>query len=183
MKQKTAKNLPREVIEYTQLASNLGVLCIAGSYKGVRAILPGAGLSELRHRFPSAEFVPAGSVFQAMAQHAVAEINQPGSVPTTPLDVRGTDFQQRVWQALRGIPIGTTVSYSQVAAQLGLARAVRAVASACAANLHAVLIPCHRVLRTDGALSGYRWGVEMKRALLVREKAILPTHPTASKAG
>ena len=86
-----------------------------------------------------------------------------------PLDVRGTAFQQRVWQALREIPAGTTASYAEIAARIGAPSAVRAVAQACAANALAVAIPCHRVVRTDGALSGYRWGVERKRALLERE--------------
>jgi AraC family transcriptional regulator, regulatory protein of adaptative response / methylated-DNA-[protein]-cysteine methyltransferase len=88
-----------------------------------------------------------------------------------PLDVRGTAFQQRVWQALREIPTGLTVSYEEIARRIGSPKAVRAVASACAANAIAVAIPCHRVVRNDGALSGYRWGVERKRALLAREGA------------
>jgi AraC family transcriptional regulator of adaptative response/methylated-DNA-[protein]-cysteine methyltransferase len=89
-----------------------------------------------------------------------------------PLDVRGTAFQQRVWQALRGIPPGTTASYTDIAERLGTPRAVRAVAQACASNTLAVAIPCHRVVRKDGALAGYRWGVERKRALLEREAVL-----------
>jgi AraC family transcriptional regulator of adaptative response/methylated-DNA-[protein]-cysteine methyltransferase len=95
----------------------------------------------------------------------------PGLGLDLPLDVRGTAFQQRVWQALREIPAGRTVSYSGIARRIGAPEAVRAVARACGANALAVAIPCHRVVRTDGALSGYRWGVERKRALLAREAA------------
>jgi AraC family transcriptional regulator, regulatory protein of adaptative response / methylated-DNA-[protein]-cysteine methyltransferase len=99
----------------------------------------------------------------------VGFVEAPGLGLELPLDVRGTAFQQRVWQALRKIPVGSTVSYASIAKQIGAPSAVRAVARACAANVLAVAIPCHRVVRNDGALSGYRWGVERKRALLDRE--------------
>ena len=101
----------------------------------------------------------------------VGLVEQPRLGHDLPLDVRGTAFQQRVWQALRDIPAGQTASYAEVAAKIGKPAAVRAVAQACAANSLAVAIPCHRVVRSDGALSGYRWGVERKRALLDREAA------------
>ena len=91
-----------------------------------------------------------------------------------PLDIRGTVFQQRVWQALRRIPVGTTASYAQIAADIGLPRAVRAVAGACAANKLALAIPCHRVVRSDASLSGYRWGIERKRVLIDAESAVTP---------
>jgi AraC family transcriptional regulator of adaptative response/methylated-DNA-[protein]-cysteine methyltransferase len=98
-------------------------------------------------------------------------VESPGLGLDLPLDIRGTAFQQRVWQALRNIPAGTRASYGQIAAQIGQPSAVRAVAGACAANALAIAIPCHRVVRNDGALSGYRWGVERKQALLEREAA------------
>jgi O-6-methylguanine DNA methyltransferase len=101
----------------------------------------------------------------------VGSVENPSAGFDLPLDVRGTAFQQRVWQALREIPAGTTASYADIAERLGAPKAIRAVAGACAANDIAVAIPCHRVVRNDGALSGYRWGVERKRALLDREAA------------
>ncbi len=99
----------------------------------------------------------------------VGLVEAPASGPDLPLDIRGTAFQRRVWQALREVPAGSTASYAAIAARVGAPGAVRAVAGACAANPLAVAIPCHRVVRQDGALSGYRWGVERKRALLDRE--------------
>jgi len=103
------------------------------------------------------------------ADRIVQYIERPSTPLDVPLDLRGTDFQRRVWSALCGIPAGSTASYTQVARQIGAPLAVRAVAGACAANLIAVAIPCHRVVRRDGGLSGYRWGVHHKRALLARE--------------
>jgi AraC family transcriptional regulator, regulatory protein of adaptative response / methylated-DNA-[protein]-cysteine methyltransferase len=101
----------------------------------------------------------------------VAFVEAPSIGLTLPLDVRGTAFQRRVWQALREIPAGTTTTYARIAQRIGAPRAVRAVAQACASNAIAVAIPCHRVVRANGALSGYRWGVRRKRALLDREAA------------
>ena len=128
-------------------------------------------MRELQDRFPRAELVGGDAGFEHLVAQVVALVEQPGVGHDLPLDVRGTAFQQRVWQALRRIPPGQTVSYADIAARIGSPKAVRAVAQACAANTLAVAIPCHRVVRSDGALSGYRWGVARKRALLEREGA------------
>ena len=112
----------------------------------------------------------------------MAFVEAPGLGLNLPLDVRGTAFQQRVWQALQAIPVGQTASYAEVAQRIGSPTAVRAVAQACAANALAVAIPCHRVVKSDGALSGYRWGVERKRALLTRESAADPAPQPVEKA-
>ncbi|MBV9082799.1 MAG: methylated-DNA--[protein]-cysteine S-methyltransferase, partial [Acidobacteriaceae bacterium] len=118
-----------------------------------------------------AHLIGADSDYEAVIARIVGLIETPGTSLTLPLDVRGTAFQQRVWQALQKIPAGETVSYSEVARRIGSPGAVRAVASACAANRLAVAIPCHRVVRNDGSVSGYAWGIERKRLLLDREQA------------
>jgi AraC family transcriptional regulator of adaptative response/methylated-DNA-[protein]-cysteine methyltransferase len=110
--------------------------------------------------------------FERLVAEVVGLVEAPAQRLDLPLDVCGTAFQQRVWQALRAIPSGSTASYADIAERIGQPKAVRAIAQACAANPVAVAIPCHRVVRTDGALSGYRWGVERKRALLDREKRL-----------
>jgi AraC family transcriptional regulator, regulatory protein of adaptative response / methylated-DNA-[protein]-cysteine methyltransferase len=126
-------------------------------------------LRELQDRFPKAEMIGGDRDFEQLVAKVVGFIEQPTRSVDLPLDIRGTAFQQRVWAALARIPAGKTLSYSELARRVGMPSAVRAVASACAANKLAVAIPCHRVLRNDGALSGYRWGVARKRALLDRE--------------
>lgn len=113
--------------------------------------------------FPAADNAPADLMFQQHVREVIASLNQRDTPLTLPLDIRGTAFQQQVWQALRTIPCGETVSYQQLANAIGKPKAVRAVASACAANKLAIIIPCHRVVRGDGTLSGYRWGVSRKR--------------------
>ena len=123
----------------------------------------------LRRRFPRAEVVADDGTIREWVQEAVRAVEQPAAAADLPLDVAGTAFQQRVWEALRTIPAGTTASYAEIAARIGTPAAVRAVARACGANALAVAIPCHRVVRADGALSGYRWGIDRKRALLARE--------------
>jgi AraC family transcriptional regulator, regulatory protein of adaptative response / methylated-DNA-[protein]-cysteine methyltransferase len=154
---------------------SLGSILVAATGKGVCAILfgddPGALVRDLQDRFPKAHLIGADDEFERLMATVVGFVEAPARGLDLPLDVRGTAFQQRVWQALRKIPRGSTVTYAEIAASLGQPKAVRAVAQACAANAIAVAIPCHRVVRTDGALSGYRWGVERKRALLDREKA------------
>jgi AraC family transcriptional regulator of adaptative response/methylated-DNA-[protein]-cysteine methyltransferase len=154
---------------------SLGAILVAATEKGVCAITLGADpealLRELQDRFPKADLVGGDADFERLVAEVVGLVERPARPVDLPLDIRGTAFQQRVWQALRGIPPGTTASYAEIAARIGDPRAVRAVARACAANEIAVAIPCHRVVRTDGALSGYRWGVERKRALLAREAA------------
>ena len=120
--------------------------------------------------FIGGEAVTGGDAgFEQLVAQVVGMIEQPNLGIDLPLDVRGTAFQQRVWQALRQIPVGETASYAQIAHRIGSPKSVRAVAQACASNTLALAIPCHRVVRSDGALSGYRWGVERKRALLLRE--------------
>lgn len=154
---------------------SLGSILVAATDKGVCAILlgddPDALVRDLQDRFDKAELIGGDAGFEALVARVVGFVEQPRLGLDLPLDVRGTAFQQRVWQALREIPAGETASYATVAAKIGRPAAVRAVAQACAANALAVAIPCHRVVRNDGALSGYRWGVERKRALLDREAA------------
>lgn len=152
---------------------SLGAILVAASARGVCAILldddPNALVRDLQDRFPNAQLIGGDAGFEKLVAKVVGFVEAPGIGLDLPLDVRGTAFQQRVWQALTEIPAGSTVSYAQVAEHIGAPKAVRAVAQACAANALAVAIPCHRVVRNDGALSGYRWGVERKRALLERE--------------
>jgi AraC family transcriptional regulator of adaptative response/methylated-DNA-[protein]-cysteine methyltransferase len=152
---------------------SLGSVLVAATSLGVCAILLGDDPDELAHvlerRFPSAKLVGADGDFERLVGTVVALVEEPRLGTKLPLDIRGTAFQQRVWRALRDVPAGTTASYSAVARAIGAPKSGRAVALACAANPLAVAIPCHRVVRTDGSLSGYRWGVERKRALLDRE--------------
>ena len=152
---------------------SLGSILVAASQRGVCAVLlgddPDALARDLQDKFPRAHLIGGDKAFEQIVAKVVGFVEAPGVGLDLPLDVRGTAFQQRVWQALRKIPVGTTASYSDIAKQIGSPSAVRAVAQACAANMLAVAIPCHRVVRNDGALSGYRWGVERKRALLDRE--------------
>jgi AraC family transcriptional regulator of adaptative response/methylated-DNA-[protein]-cysteine methyltransferase len=153
---------------------SLGAILVAASDKGIAAILlgddPEALVRDLEERFPKSELIGGDQKFEDVVARTIALIEAPGSAFDLPLDVRGTAFQHRVWQALREIPVGSTLSYSELAERIGLPKAVRAVAAACAANRIAVAIPCHRVVRNDGGLSGYRWGVERKRKLLAREQ-------------
>ena len=152
---------------------SLGSILVAASERGVCAISlgdePDGLVRELQDRYPRATLRGGDAEFEQWVAQVVGFVEAPGLGLDLPLDVRGTAFQQRVWQALRQVPPGTTVSYSDIAKRIGAPRSVRAVAQACAANALAVAIPCHRVVRRDGGLSGYRWGVERKRALLERE--------------
>lgn len=126
-------------------------------------------MQDLQDKFPNAELIGGDAQYEALMAQVVGLIEAPENGLALPLDIRGTAFQQRVWQALQAIPVGETVSYADIARRIGAPKAVRAVAGACAANVLAVAIPCHRVVRNDGALSGYRWGVERKKALLEKE--------------
>jgi AraC family transcriptional regulator of adaptative response/methylated-DNA-[protein]-cysteine methyltransferase len=126
-------------------------------------------LDELKAQFPRARLIGGDQAFERLASGVIAFVDNPRAGLDLPLDIQGTAFQHRVWDALRRIPVGTTASYAEIAAAIGAPKAIRAVASACAANRIAVAIPCHRVVRSGGALSGYRWGVERKRALLAKE--------------
>ncbi len=155
--------------------ASLGAVLVAATNRGVCAIMlgddPDLLVRQLQDRFPRAELRGGDAAFERMVARVVGLVEAPGERLDLPLDIRGTAFQQRVWQALCAIPPGKTMSYAEIARAIGRPKAVRAVAQACAANPLAVAIPCHRVVRTDGDLSGYRWGVERKRALLDREAA------------
>jgi AraC family transcriptional regulator, regulatory protein of adaptative response / methylated-DNA-[protein]-cysteine methyltransferase len=162
-----------EEIKFAVGQTSLGAILVASSRKGVAAILLGNDPDELvrklQDRFPKAHLIGADREYEALIARIVGFIEAPRIGLDLPLDVRGTAFQQRVWQALREIPVGETICYAEVARRIGSPQAARAVAAACAANNLAVAIPCHRVIRNDGSLSGYAWGVERKRALLDRE--------------
>ena len=161
------------VIRFAIGQCTLGAILVAASELGVCAILigddPAALARNLQDRFPKADLIGSDTAFEQLVAKVVGFVEMPKLGLDLPLDIRGTAFQQRVWQALRAIPAGSTVSYTEIARRIGSPRAVRAVAGACAANALAVAIPCHRVVRNVGDLSGYRWGVERKRALLERE--------------
>lgn len=152
---------------------SLGSILVAQSDRGICAILlgddPNALVRDLQDKFPRANLIGGDEGFEQLMARVVGFVEAPALGLDLPLDVRGTAFQQRVWQALREIPVGSTASYTDIAKRIGSPNAVRAVVQACAANALAVAIPCHRVVRHDGALSGYRWGVERKRVLLERE--------------
>jgi AraC family transcriptional regulator of adaptative response/methylated-DNA-[protein]-cysteine methyltransferase len=155
--------------------TSLGAILVAATDKGVCAITlgddPEALVRDLEDRFPKAELIGADAGFEATVAAAINLVERPASGWSLPLDIRGAAFQQKVWQALRAIPAGETRSYAEVAKAINAEGAHRAVAKACSENAIAVAVPCHRVVRKDGALSGYRWGVERKAALLAREGA------------
>jgi AraC family transcriptional regulator of adaptative response/methylated-DNA-[protein]-cysteine methyltransferase len=164
-----------ESLRFAVGQSSLGAILVASSAKGVAAILlgedPDGLVRDLQRRFPKAELIGADANYEDLVARVVGLIEAPGVGLDLPLDVRGTSFQQRVWQALREIPAGATTTYAEIAKKIGSPQSTRAVAGACAANNLAVAIPCHRVIRLDGSLSGYHWGVERKRTLLRRESA------------
>ncbi|VWX54953.1 bifunctional DNA-binding transcriptional regulator/O6-methylguanine-DNA methyltransferase Ada [Novosphingobium sp. 9U] len=165
----------KEDIRFAIGETSLGSILVASSAKGIAAILLGDDPEELarnlQDRFPNATLIGADTAYEEVVSKVVGFVETPTISLDLPLDVRGTAFQQRVWQALRDIPVGTTISYAAIAERVGAPSATRAVAGACAANKLALAIPCHRVVRNDGALSGYAWGVERKRAILERERA------------
>lgn len=160
-------------IDFAVGQSSLGCLLVAQTNKGVCAILLGddskALVRDLRNRFPRAVVTEGGTDVERLLGKVARFIEAPGKGLDLALDVHGTAFQQRVWEALTRIPAGTTVSYTDIARRIGAPKSVRAVAQACGANSIALAIPCHRVVRNDGDLSGYRWGVGRKRTLLERE--------------
>ena len=164
-----------ESIRFAVGECSLGRILVAVSAKGVCAIAlggdPDALVKDLRKRFPKAHLSGGGAGLARWVAKAVGLVEAPQADPGLPLDARGTAFQQRVWKALQEIPAGSTASYAEVARRIGRPKAVRAVAQACGANPLAVAVPCHRVLRSDGARSGYRWGVKRKRLLLEQECA------------
>jgi len=161
-------------IRFAIAECSLGSILVASSEKGVCAILmdddPEVLVRDLQDQFPKANLIGGDAKYEKLVAKVVAFIEAPGIGLNLPLDIRGTAFQQRVWKELQRIPSGQTVSYSEVANRIGLPKSTRAVAQACGSNVLAVVIPCHRVLRNNGDISGYRWGVDRKRTLLVREK-------------
>lgn len=152
---------------------SLGSILVAKSERGICAIFlgddPEVLIRDLQDQFPQARLIGGDGAFEKLVSRVVGFVEAPGADLNLPLDIRGTAFQRRVWQALRRVPAGSTASYTDIARRIGSQNSVRAVAQACGANVLAVAIPCHRVVRNDGALSGYRWGVDRKRALLERE--------------
>lgn len=157
--------------------TTLGSLLVAQSERGICAITlgddPQVLLNELQENFPNANLIGGDKIYEDTVAKVIGFIESPTPTFNLPLDIRGTVFQQKVWQALQAIKPGETLSYSQLAERIGVPKAVRAVASACARNIIAVAIPCHRIVRNNGDLSGYRWGVERKRALLAIERSLL----------
>jgi AraC family transcriptional regulator of adaptative response/methylated-DNA-[protein]-cysteine methyltransferase len=170
-----------ETIRYAVAECYLGHVLVAATARGICVIDLGDSAADLRARllarFPKAELVPNDTGFAACITQVVTFLEAPQAGLPLPLDIQGTAFQQRVWQALRAIPPGTTTTYAELASRIGSPRAVRAAACACAQNPLAVAVPCHRVLGANGDLRGYRWGPERKRALLEREA--LPSHGNA----
>lgn len=165
----------RDELRFALGQTSLGTLLVASSSIGVAAILLGddrdALVRELKDRFPTSRVVDANRGDESLVAKVAGYVEAPAGQWNLPFDLRGTAFQRRVWQALQAIPIGEKATYSEVARRIGQPKATRAVAGACAANNIAVAIPCHRVVRTDGSLSGYAWGTGRKRALLEREAA------------
>ena len=153
---------------------SLGSILVAQSEKGLCSIQmgedPQALVEAFQYRFPAAELIGGDAEFEHIVAQVIGLVEQPSQGLDLPLDIRGTAFQRRVWAALQSIPPGRTVSYTEVAQMIGAPTSARAVAQACGANKLAVAIPCHRAVRSDGGLSGYRWGVERKQALLARER-------------
>jgi AraC family transcriptional regulator, regulatory protein of adaptative response / methylated-DNA-[protein]-cysteine methyltransferase len=162
-----------EEIKFAVGQTSLGAIVVASTKTGVAAILLGDDPDELvrnlQDRFPKAHFIGADRDYETLVAQVVGFVEAPRIGLKLPLDVRGTAFQERVWKALRQVPVGKTVSYTEIARRIGAPKSVRAVAGACAANKLAVAIPCHRVVRNDGSLSGYAWGIDRKRALIDRE--------------
>ncbi len=167
-----------EVIRFAIGNTSLGEALVACTPKGVCAVLLGDDADQLirllEERFPRARLVPGDADLDERVGRVLDLVERPAAVPDLPLDLRGTAFQRRVWDALRRIPSGSITTYTDLARSIGAPTAARAVATACAANAIAIAVPCHRVVRKDGSLSGYRWGVERKRALLERERARVP---------
>lgn len=159
-------------IRWAVVDTSLGAMLVAATDKGVCRLSFGEGRAALEARFPHAELVEGGAAFADLLSAVIAAVEAPGDFAHIPLDVKGTAFQEAVWRELRRIPAGETRSYAQLAAAAGNPKAMRAAGSANGANNVAVLIPCHRVIRTDGSLGGYAYGLEIKRALLTREGAL-----------
>lgn len=162
------------LIEFATTQTDFAAILIARSHKGVCTILlgdsPAQLYADLQQRLPQAQLLEQEHSLAPLLKKITDFLDKPLTPLDFTLDIQGSDFQQSVWTVLRSIPVGQTLSYSEVAERLGKPKAVRAVANACAANPLALVIPCHRILRADGGISGYRWGVERKRALLAKEQ-------------
>jgi len=173
-----------ETIRFVTVVTPLGWALVAATPRGICMTALGDDrdslAAALQERFPRAELVPEDAGLRQWADRIVRFITAPERNLDLPLDIRGTAFQARVWRALRKIPLGKTASYTEIAAALGQPKAVRAVAQACAANKLALIVPCHRVIRSDGELGGYRWGLERKRELLSRERAAMAPDEAAA---
>ncbi|MEO9601320.1 bifunctional DNA-binding transcriptional regulator/O6-methylguanine-DNA methyltransferase Ada [Parasphingorhabdus sp.] len=156
-------------VYWATVETSLGIMLVAATEKGVCCLSFNEGEAELRQRFPKADLSKGGAAFEQLLSDVVAQVETPGRPHNIPLDVRGTAFQEAVWQELRKIPEGETRSYADIAAAIGKPKAVRAVGSANGANNVAVLIPCHRVVRSDGTMGGYAYGLEIKQSLLEKE--------------
>lgn len=173
--------IARDPVAHMELVlkpSSLGLILVArsaGNGRGLRAVFiddkADSLLAQLRDSFPGVSLIAGDTELEAIATRVVEFVEVPTRGLDVPLDLRGTEFQQRVWQALREIPAGSTASYTDIARRIGRPTAVRAVGHACAVNNLALAIPCHRAVRSDGSLAGYRWGLERKRILLEREAA------------
>ncbi|WKL58816.1 methylated-DNA--[protein]-cysteine S-methyltransferase [Asticcacaulis sp. ZE23SCel15] len=165
---------PAETIHYATGPSSLGSVLVAQSTAGLCSLMidddPKALRDQLALRFPDAELIEDVPGLRSVLAQAIALIDAPDAAYDGPLDLRGTAFQQSVWQALMTVPAGQTLTYSELAQRVGNPKAVRAVAAACGANRIAVVIPCHRIIGRKGSLTGYRWGVKRKQALLQREE-------------
>lgn len=170
------KTVMPDAVQVVIAESSLGLVLVAQSRIGVCAVILGDSQSrmydDLRLRFPGATLNVGTPDRGRIADKVLAVVEEPAQQLDIPLDMGGTEFQQAVWQVLREIPAGMTMSYQDVAHRLGRPKAARAVAQACAANRLAVVVPCHRVVRSDGAMGGYRWGIERKRTLLEREAVL-----------
>ncbi len=164
--------MSKQPLNYAIGTCSLGSLLIAHGPQGISALFLGADRSELQNRFPNALLQNAPTQLEKLLHEIIQYIENPSPPFSIPLDEKGTDFQRRVWKALRAIPLGSTSTYSAIAQQIGSPKSARAVAQACAANPIAILTPCHRVIRADGSLSGYRWGVDLKKKLLQQEALI-----------
>jgi AraC family transcriptional regulator of adaptative response/methylated-DNA-[protein]-cysteine methyltransferase len=171
----TPKNNSAETVFYVTGETSLGRILVGTTEHGVSAILLGdddrALVADVTREFPNAKLVAATDQQAAVVSKVIDLIEEPSASFDLPLDIRGTDFQRSVWAALGDVKGGTTASYKEIATKIGAPEAVRAVARACAANRLAIAIPCHRVVAANGDISGYRWGVDRKQALLNRERA------------
>jgi len=165
-----------ETIEYTTAPTSMGLALVAVSSKGVCAVLLGSDaralVADLRQRFPAAEVMHQDIASVLCARQVIAVIESPETPLDVPLDLRGSDVQRSIWHALREIPVGSTASYKEIAKKIGALTTAQDVSDACAANALAVVVPCHRVIRSDGSLAGYRWGIKRKQALLDKERQV-----------